>query len=76
MEQKGNLMFAHINTLDEIRGKNPASTYVSVVPFLDIPVKGLKSFSNHLPGRLRIADWNNDGYPDVVTTIEHLNGTS
>lgn len=76
MEQKGNLMFGHINTLDEIKGNNPSSTYVSVVPFLEVPIKDLKLFSNHLPGRLRIADWNNDGFPDVVTTIEHLNGTS
>lgn len=75
MEQKGNLMFAVINSLDEIRGNNPISNHVSVVPFLDIPIRGLKKFSNHLPGRLWIADWNNDGYPDLVTTIEHLNGT-
>lgn len=69
-------MFAHINTLDEIKGNNPSSTFVSVVPFMETEIKGLKSFSNHLPGRLRVSDWNNDGYPDIITTVEHLNGTS
>jgi len=32
MEQKGLLMFAHINTVDEIKGKNPALNQVSIVP--------------------------------------------
>lgn len=70
-------MFAHINTLDEIKGRNPQQNQVSIFPlFDDIKIKGFKQFSNHIPGRIRVSDWNNDGYPDVIVTVEHLNDTS
>ena len=37
------------------------------------PVAGLKKVSDMIPGRFRIGDFNSDGFPDIIATVENLN---